>query len=119
MKNRLSVITLLALLATTAIAMGDELKRAALTAQKCSHHFIISSVSHGDVDASLDVAAAALDYCRAEWEEVAVLEFPELSDYSALVRVNKIVLNPLAYDVFTARNKYAPCCSFRQLPSEY
>jgi hypothetical protein len=119
MKKHLSLITVLALLATTTIAMGDALKRAALTAQRCSHDFIISNVSHGDVDASLDVAAASLDYCEAEWREVAIIEFPELSDYFALVRVKKAAINPLAYDVFYARNKYAPCCSFQRLPSYY
>jgi hypothetical protein len=119
MKKRLSLITALALLATTTIAMGDALKRAALAAQRCSHDFIISNVSHGDVDASLDVAAASLDYCEAEWREVAIIEFPELSEYFALGRVKKAALSPLTYDVFYARSKYAPCCSFRQLPSEY
>jgi hypothetical protein len=119
MKKRLSLITVLALLATTTIAMGDELKRAALTAQRCSHDFIVSNISHGDVDASLDLAAASLDYCEAEWREVAMIEFPELSEYFALVRVKKAALSPLTFDVFYARSKYAPCCSFRRLPSEY
>jgi hypothetical protein len=119
MKKHISLIISLTLLATTTIATGDILKIAALTARKCSHDFIVSNVSHGDVDASLDVAAAALDYCEAEWREFAMIEFPELSEYFALVMVKKAALNFLAYDVFYVRTKYAPCCSFQQLPSEY
>lgn len=119
MKKHLSLIAVLTLLATTTIAMGDELKRAASAAQNCSRDFIISNISHGDVDTSLDVAAASLDYCAAEWREVAIIEFPDLSEYFALARVKKAALNPLAYDVFYARSKYAPCCSFRRLPSYY
>jgi len=119
MKKHLSLIAAFAILGITTIARGDELRIAALAAQRCSHDFIISNVSHGDVDASLDVAAAALDYCAAEWREVAIIEFPELSEYFALVRVKKAALTPLTYDVFYARNKYAPCCSFQRLPSYY
>jgi hypothetical protein len=119
MKKHLSLITVLVLFSMTTIATGDILRRAALNARKCSIEFIISNVSHGDVDASLDLAAASLDYCEAEWREVAIIEFPDLSEYFALARVKKAALNPLAYDVFYARSKYAPCCSFQRLPSYY
>jgi hypothetical protein len=101
-KRHLSVITVIALVATP--AMGDALTRAALTAQKCSHQFIISSVSQGDYRASLDIADASLEYCTAAWQEVAVLEFPGLAQGDALGRVKQIAREPLKFDVFTAKD---------------
>ena len=92
MKKYLSLITVLVLFSMTTIATGHILRRVSLNASKCSIEFIISNVSYGDVDASLDLAAASLDYCEAEWREVAIIEFPDLSEYFALGRVRRPLL---------------------------
>jgi hypothetical protein len=102
-KKHLSVITVIALVATP--AMGDALERAALTAQKCSQAYIKSSITHGDYDASIDIAAAAIDYCTAAWQEVAVLEFPHLAQNEALALVKQTALEPLKFDVFRVKDQ--------------
>jgi hypothetical protein len=102
MKKHLSIIPALALLATPATA--DALKSAALTAQKCSLDFIRASVFHGDFDPSIDIAAASLEYCTAAWQEVAVLEFPELAQNEALGLVKRAALEPLTFDVFRTKD---------------
>ena len=102
MKKHLLVIAAVALLATP--AMGDALKRAALTAQKCSHAFIKASVFRGDYDPSMDIAAASIEYCTAAWREVAVLEYPQLTQNEALALVTQTALETLAFDVFKTKN---------------
>ncbi len=102
MKKHLSIISALALLATP--AMGDPLNRAALAAQKCSRDFITASVLHGDFDASIDIASDSLDYCTAAWQEVAVLEFPQLPENEALGLVKRTALVPLTFDVFRTKD---------------
>ncbi len=102
MKRHLCVIAAFALLATP--AMAGALKRAASAAQKCSHSFIKYSVSHGNYDPSIEIAAASLQYCEAPWQKVALLIYPELTPDDALALVKQTALEPLTFDVFTAKD---------------